>query len=707
MLVLFLFLVTSQVDNTWINYTSFARVNDIKQDKQRLLTLSTGGISIENDGQFTIITNLDGLLSNDVNDVVLDDQYNVIAVTNQGISIFSPDITQNLNLTSYFHNIPHGTINSIIYQNDSIWVGAESGCWFWDTRGNPLNFSLANARKFLNGVYIHKLFLLDDSIFLGRVAQLTVIPYQNFDDTNYYQHWSKGLSASDTIYALDKLNDTVWISTNNGAAYLSGDSFIFTFNEYCPDLKNINDTIFIADYFGRRIRYLSGNNWVSISSQPPSRPTAISLDLEDRLGIGTEKEGSYYLANNSWVYCSPPSLWKEFVSSVAILPNGVIAAAHFPDADAISIRYPEGTWEYLTPVNDSTWGSPRFIEAFQDSAFAFGIYGHPGGIGIVYFNQDSAYLKKIRLPLSDETQPISCLYVDQENNIWCNSFLGTAPYILRYRYNTPPDTGWNSYFNSNYLYIYSMCRISDSQLAFGTAHFNANGFVAFLNINDSTSSSQLANLAGNDIMGISKGLGDTIWVASTGGINAVSVSNFTIVDTLTVTTTNGGLLDNSVLDVIYVPGNGLWALCENSGLSHRKLDGSWENFEHTAYLAGPPILDNRGGLFYQPDSQVIVAATSNGVTLHFIEVEDIELTEELIIYPNPWKNNSNLFISTGSEGTVYLYSLDGSLILEQSIPSTGICEIQSDQLENISSGLYFVIAKLDGVIKKGRLVIIK
>jgi len=702
-----LFLI--QASSCWINHPSLSNVNNLKISNNKLLIITDGGVCIEEDTNYNIINNSYGLIDNDVRDAVLDTSGYLYAATKSGLSVFSEDMTENLNLTSYIQGIPHGILNTVTVRNDSLWLGGNDGGWLWNTKGDPLNFNPSDAKKILSNNLIITFNLKGDSLYIGSDREVIVIYIPTLDDTGSYTHITGGLGSTDTVHSIEFNRDTLWIGTNNGAAYLSTDSFIFTSSEYCYQVKSISDTVYMAAYDNRNIRQWMNGNWVILGPNLIAKPVSIIENFHGDIIVGTKNRGNFSLSQNQWEYSTPPSLWQGGVTTAVMLPNGTLGAVHgiaSTAQDAVSIKYPDGSWEIIYPLNNGSWGSPRFILPYEDTAFVVGTWGDPGGLAFIYLNDDSIYIEKIMAPISLTSQPISSMHVDSEQNVWCTIFDNDAPYIFCYRPNISHDSAWISYFSNNFIYTYSMYRIVDGRMVFGTAHLNSNGFVCILNPSDSTTTSQLSGLAGNDINSIDAGEGETIWVASTGGIDAINTS-LDILSTLTTNSTSGGLLNNRIVAVEYIKGNGLWAVCENSGVSHRKTDGSWESFNSTMFLAGQPTTDNRGGIYYQSDSNLIIIPTKNGISIKKIEIEDDIETDNITIYPNPWMNNGSLRVISDGNGIFYMYSLDGVLVLEKDIPSNGFLEIQQNELQHFGSGLYYIVTKSDEFVKKGRLVILR
>ncbi|MBN1149797.1 T9SS type A sorting domain-containing protein [candidate division WOR-3 bacterium] len=694
-------------------YTSHSQVNRLSYLKGNLITMSSGGICMtDSSGQNILINNSTGLLDNDVMDVVLDGDENIFAGSSNGITVFSNDLSRYLQLTSYFQGLPHGRVKELELRNDSLWAGSENGCWFWNTGGEPFNFSSANSSKFLSGEDVSSLLLYENNLFVGSIGQLVKVPTTTYGDTSTYTVYSKGLSSQDTILSVVIFKDTIWISTNSQIKILIGDSFVSGhYSSRRMRLSSLQDSLFVNDYDNYAVRRWVNGSWEQYGPGLPSRPVSVSVDSEGKIYCGTENSSNYYYSSNSWNQDMPPGLFKPLASAAAMLPNGIIAAVHFGNdySDAVSLRYPDGEWKTITSLNYDTtgdWGAGKFISVRDDSSFVIGVWGRPGGLIFLYpgaSSQDSLHYDKLLLPYtpSGNQQPISAMHVDPNGDVWCASFDNQAPYLFRVK----PDNSVESFFNNLFIYTYSICMLKDGRVAFGTAHLNSNGFTAILNPEDSSVTSEVLELSGNDINAIDNYKGDLIFIGSNGGINTFDVSAYQVIDTITSASTQGGLIGSSVVSLLHIPGNGLWALCQNAGLSHRKEDSTWEKFEYPDVLPGIPVGNNRGGLFYQPDTGLLLVPTSNGLCLFPIEADQTSHDGEMFIYPNPWRLDCSLTIET-TPGDLFVYSLDGNLVFQTS-SANGNFVIQEQSLDEIASGLYFVISKSGDSTARGRLVIVR
>ncbi|MBN1619409.1 T9SS type A sorting domain-containing protein [candidate division WOR-3 bacterium] len=694
-------------------YTSHSYVTRLANYEGKLITMSSGGLCItDTSGNSVLINNSTGLLDNSVYDVAFDGNSNIFASSSRGITVFSPDLSEYLQLTSFFQGLPHGEIKELEFRNDTLWAAGENGCWVWETGGNPLIYSSGHSNRFLSDKKVYSLLLLGDNLVAGTLEAVIFIPASSFVDTSSYIYYSKGLSAQESVLSVILHKDTLWIATNTFVKFLSGDSFVSTgFNSRRMRLSIVNDTLFVNDYENWSIKRRINGAWVQYGPGIPSRPVSVTLNHEGKITAGTATLSNYTFESNQWTHSIPPGLFKPLVSAAAMLPNGTIAAVHFgiEDDDAVSIRYPDGNWEIIRSLNWDTagdWGAGRFIQPRDDSSFVIGVWGRPGALIFLYpgkTSSDTSTFQKLPLPYTAVQQPISAMTVTPDGDVWCASFDNMAPYLFRVK----PDSTVLSYFSNLFIYTYSICMLKDGRIAFGTAHLNANGFASVFDPSDSSLSSEIVTLSGNDINSIDNFKDGMIFIGSNGGINTFDLASYRVMDTITYSSTQGGLSGNSVVSLLYIKGNGLWVLSENAGLSHRKEDETWEKFESPSVLPGIPVGSNRGGLFYSPDTGILLVPTSNGLCVFQVETQNEIPEGELFIYPNPWRSDSPLTFSAQGATDFYIFSLDGTLVFSSTSSLAGTLVIQPQSLEKIASGLYIVIAKSGTTLSRGRLVIVK
>lgn len=159
----------------------FGGVEDVVEMMNGDLVMATGlgGLAIYDGADFTLITENNGLVSNNTTALAIDDSDNLWVGTASGISVFSSDLTWKTNHTRMYIMPEPDTLNPV----EDIVVDANGDIW--------------------TGIYV------DYLVTVGGVAKFDGLDWTDYDQTD-------GM-VGPTIRALavDE-NDAVWVATSSG-----------------------------------------------------------------------------------------------------------------------------------------------------------------------------------------------------------------------------------------------------------------------------------------------------------------------------------------------------------------------------------------------------------------------------------------------------------------------------------------------------------
>jgi ligand-binding sensor domain-containing protein len=216
----------TQRSDGWKNYTAQNSIQSISVKDGDIWAATTGGVFCYHiaDSSFQQFTNSEGLPSNDVTSIAVDDDGGVwTGDASGGLAYFDPGTARwsvSLDITN--SSFVKKGINAFLHHGDSLFVAGDYGVSLFhkrsfEFRDSYIRFGNFAAQKKVNGMVI-----LGDNIWIATVSGVAVasLSASNLISPAAWQTYTtaKGL-PSDSIKTIFTLNGVVYAGTNRGIAY--------------------------------------------------------------------------------------------------------------------------------------------------------------------------------------------------------------------------------------------------------------------------------------------------------------------------------------------------------------------------------------------------------------------------------------------------------------------------------------------------------
>jgi ligand-binding sensor domain-containing protein len=248
-----------------------------------------------------------------------------------------------------------------------------------------------NWKRFGSEKYMYSLVAVDDYLWAGIDGGIKVFHADNPELQRFYHRLNSGLKANQVYTVAVDGQGGVWLGTDNGAIYRSGDgSWSYFTRENSPLTVNNIQAIAVDELggvwfgtWGGGAYYLDQNkNWHSYhtlnSPLPGNRIYAIALVAGGGVWVGTDNRGAAYL--------SPGGNWEVFNAVNSDLPgNDVLdigvdstGGVWFGTYQGVGYRSNTGEWQVFQAANSLLPGAIFYSLAVapDDSVWA----GTGGGV---------------------------------------------------------------------------------------------------------------------------------------------------------------------------------------------------------------------------------------------------------------------------------------------------------------------------------------
>ncbi len=698
---------------TW---TTFLNSNDVRQieAQERIWCATSGAVSVfsPSDTSFSKITNADGLLDNNVLRLACDDSSNWWFLCEAGVSVRSSGADRWTYLTDY-HGIPGAKLLSIAVEGDTVWLGTDTGGWFWDTRGDPFIWTGGFRTFSLRGNSI--LAILPDSqwVWFGTDGGVCRALKQSPGDTSS-QLWytmSQGLPGNE-VRCLIYQDTTLWAGTANGAAWLE-DTVWVTENQGLPSLDIRSLAVHEATVWagtGGGVARFEGVEWEVVNNGLPSSDVqCVAVDSAGTVWAGTSWEGIAELAVGDSVwhpYASDGPAGNNF-SAIALDLDGSLWCTHFLDPGAARMvsRYYDGEWEIYNEGNEWVTGGIRWVAVDSSGSKWFGIWDTRDSLGgLVQLESDNETYRRYRTP---ESPVIGAVAVDRDNNLWCSAYPEAVCML------PADDSTWTVYSGIDYTSGVQGIAFDRSGNSWFTSVHEGVGVAAL------TSEGvwrRVEGLSTVKVGPIAVDARDNVWVGTVGA-GLCRIEDFEVAAVYTVENTGGQLLGDVTDDILIDWEGGVWLLVDYEGLSRLSPDGSWESYVPEDGLASDEIYLKVDGLALENESGVLWVATRYGLSRFETGVQlPPPYIDSVEVYPNPFLPSRAdhqwvTFERIPAGSVVRVYTPSGRLIKEiaevDPVTHRAFWDGKNEPGQEVASGMYIFVVTADGKRSVGKIALIR
>ncbi len=421
--------------------------------------------------EYTIITTANGLPSNILTDVIVDEENRLWVSSLEGLGMFNGTKWEIYGLSN---GLPSIEINDLaLDRSGKLWVGTADGAAFLE-RGHfkLLEDEGSPGRKKINYIYFDRgnniwigteqnIYYTMDNVWkcsgrehglsTGSVETLT----QSWDlsiwtasrlginvwDGGGWVYYSsfENMGTVDVRY-LTSTNQRLWVFTANGVYSLRGSDLIqFTkeqgliSNNVTTGLVESDNKIFVGTADGLSII----NDGIIKNYAIPNKPVgsnfiSISTDEQNRVWLGTWEAGLSLYDSGYWTLLT--DMDTNILSTVRSTVFGPDSTIAFNTTSGVAF-YKKGIWEIYTR-NDGVSGNDVRCGVFDNK----GRYWAGTSTGICYFEHGvwKRFRKLNGLPSEDTW---SC-GVDSKDNVWFGTTDGVVSFVDDKIYDRTSETGF-------------------------------------------------------------------------------------------------------------------------------------------------------------------------------------------------------------------------------------------------------------------------
>lgn len=710
-------------------------VRGINSNGNDVWAASTGGLFYFNrtDIQNSVkkFTSIDGLLSNELSSIIVDNSGNVwTGGTDGAISKYSPGSNSWRVVTDIQTSTePSKSINGLFQYGNYMFFATE----FSIVKFNISQFNFVDQPYIYLGSLpvktpVYDVIVINDTIW---AATKNGIAYANIN--NYLPIASNWLNFTTTNSSMLKnktndvafFNNKIYFGTDSGMVYYDGTSINLyqpTYNgvpvaDWISHMEVSNGSLYFSTYqYSNNIFRVDQNN-INVANLVYQDIKVNSLDVNsaNELLIGTDNKGLMIYANNNSSYIMPNTPFSNIFFNITVNQSSNVfgVSGSLGDWSYYSgiYRYDGTNWRNFTPQTYPQMGTMccgmvhTYSSKFSNTAWASG-----WGNGLMKIEGDSLYkYDDSNSRINYYTVPGFCLVMgmceDNGGNLWLlNNF--TQKPIVNFTgdtaYAAPVGNSYTTFFQFLVIDNYNtkwmtLDNIEGSQR--GVMYFNESA-----NIGNIISYNQLgADISG--VNGIIKDKNGEIWVATNNGIVVIPdpyqvISNPNSIPYLfKMRIIENGIstpLTENVQSIRTDALNNKWIGTFANGLLYVSPDGSTLISRYNNLNS--PLPDNKVTTISSDDENgVIYFGTPKGlVSYQTIAVEPLLECDRITAGPNPYviPNSSLLRIDGLVENSlIKILTISGSLVAEFETPGGRVANWDGRDLSGnyVGSGIYIIV----------------
>ncbi len=352
----------AQGSGEWKNYTAQNSVQNISVMKGSVWAATKGGVFSYHiaDSTFQQFTNSEGLPTNNVTSVIVDDDGGVwTGDATGGLAHYDPGMARwqvNLDITN--SNFTKKQINEFFLYGDSLFIAGDYGVSLFhkrafEFRDSYVRFGNLPVQNTVNGILI-----LGDNLWIATANGVAVasLSSSNLISPTAWQIYTtaKGL-PSDSVKTIFTLNGVVYVGTNRGIAYFNGTTWS-SINALGP--LSIQRTV-----TGSNGAYAITTNAIYLIQSPTQFqkiadvPNDILSDIaveNEKIIVGSNTQGIGFLEETGVRYAVPNGPASNLFISLAIDPKGTLwAASGYNGRGAGFYSFDGRTWTNYTTSTDT------------------------------------------------------------------------------------------------------------------------------------------------------------------------------------------------------------------------------------------------------------------------------------------------------------------------------------------------------------------
>ncbi len=709
-------------EQIWNSWTSYREIRDLEVVGDSLYVATSGGLLIVSDEQQPghQYTNVDGLGTNDISDVLLDADGQVwLAAPGRLIRFDAQSPHSYLFRDENDNDIE---LYSIADDGDNLWVGTGAGLVLFSktTFGGQIEDSYGRFGELSDFPAINDIFIEDDSIWIATAAGLAVADKSSPRELKKRSSW---VSFGSDVFGTGLTNQVVrfesslYVATATGLRRLDINP-TDTVSVLVPvhqgysfsSLRVEQDSLFYYSTRGRGVVVNGVATQLSTNGLPAMPITGVSL--RDQRWLGIPSSGLYYDSEGAFSRYPYTGLPTGNVSDLTVNSEGMVSAA-FTTVPTGILR--DGVWETL---NFQVVGRTLGMMTDRDGTSYTGTHGN----GLWLYRDDS-------LVNYDETNstmlgnvddlPVSLAYVviyglaSDERYLFvaCYRAANGFPIVIADLDNIDdPINGWDSVGIVDGINTDRIQGLAwrDGQLAVGSesqglyvCDFGDDPFDR--PPNSCTRLTKANSYLRSDIVNVVKYAPDgTLWAGTSTGLSRydIGIERFVDVD-LPVG------VERSVVDMEFDGRGNLW-VGTTGGVA--RFDASNGTFEVFTTANSGLVNDVIRAVTLDPWTGRTYICTAAGISwLESFYGQPQDNIEDAIAFPNPFivrSSDDYLSFDFARSGTVTIYTVNGQPVREMNVNDRWYGKNQSGT--EVASGVYlFTIHDNNGNVGRGKILLVR
>jgi hypothetical protein len=347
-------LAASQPEHVWQSWTSYREVRDLELAGDNLYVATSGGLLVVTSTQLpgTQYTNVDGLGTNDIRDVLVDADDQVWLAAPGRLIRFDAD-----NSRSYLfmdENDQALELYSLADDGEYLWVGTEVGLVLFSktTYGGQIEDSYGRFDDLSDFPAVNSILVEGDTIWIATSAGLAVADISSPRDLKKRSHWTafgSDVLGTGLINEVVRFESDLYVATGTGlrrldisAADTVGTLMPIYTGYHFSSLKIEQDSLFFYSSGGMGAIVSGTATSLGAYGLPAQPVTGITFDGQRWLGLATH--GLYYSSDGTYTNYPYTGLPGGNVSDLTVNAEGTINAAFTNISTSVLI---DGLWEIL------------------------------------------------------------------------------------------------------------------------------------------------------------------------------------------------------------------------------------------------------------------------------------------------------------------------------------------------------------------------
>jgi len=706
----------------WHSWTSFRDIRRLTPVGDSMYVASSGGLMIVTDPEQagSQYTNVDGLNTNDIRDVISDAEGQVWLAGQGRLIKFDGS-----NPRSYlFRDADDKMVElyTIADDDDYLWIGTDLGLVLFSksTFGGQIEDSYGRFGDLSDFPAVYDILIEGDTIWLATSAGLAVA---DMSDPRQLKNRANWISMGSELFGIGLFNclarfeSDLYLGSSKGLQRLTisnGDMTAATVpvntNAAFTSLSVENDSLFY--YSTRGMGVIVGGVATSMSTAEAPSPPSTGTSFGGQRWIAVQSGGLYYGQPGDYREYAFSGLPNDRVSDLTVNEDGIISAAFGSESMA---RYIDGSWNTIDFwVRFSTLGMMTDRDGNPYTA-TFGnglwVWRHDS---LANYDENNSTMRG-----NSDDPPNGLNYVVVKGLATGGRYIFAACYRAVNGYPIAigdldhlddPVVGWDSMGVGDGITTDRVVGLdwSGGQLAIGSESqglylcdvgddpFNRpNSVCQHFTIDNSHLRSDIVNVVRFAPDG-------TLWAGTSTGLSRYDIGIERFVD---VDLPAG--IDRSVVDMEFDGRGNLW-VGTTSGLA--RYDAASGTFDVYTTQNSGLVADEINGVTLDQWTGRTYVSTENGISWISSLYGDPETNiEEVLAFPNPFVITSDddfLSFNFARRGRVRLFTVAGEVVRELDVNDRWYGRNESGR--EVASGVYlFTVIDSDGNVGRGKVLLVR